>query len=140
MLPSTFKKLGARWRRIALAFFLGASIMGSAHAQSVTAWLEVKPLQGRGMVQITANALALERLGGLDFSFALRRQNGGNTSNSRQSGRFALAPSEPKVLSTTSINLQQGDELMIELKVLDHGREVSSATLSSRGLAAGQTL
>ncbi len=64
----TLRELGVWRRRIALAFFLGASIMGSAHAQSVTAWLEVKPLQGRNMVQITANALALETLGGLDFS------------------------------------------------------------------------
>ncbi len=120
-------RVGAWRRRVAFAFVLGASIMGPAHAHSVTAWLEVKPLQGRSMVQITANALALETLGGLDFSFSLRRQNKGNTSNTKQSGRFDLAPSEPKVLSTTSINLQQGDELLIELKVLDHGREVSSA-------------
>ena len=106
--------------------------MSTAHAQSASAWIELKPLPGGRMMQITAHALALDAVKGLDFSLSLRRQNKGNTSSTRQAGRFDLAAGDSKVLSTTSINVESGDELAIELKVLDHGDEVSSATLSSR--------
>ena len=113
---------------------------GAAHAQSPTAWVELKPVAGRNMIQITGHALALDAVGGIDFAFTLRRKNKSNSSSTRQSGRFDLAPNETKVLSSTSINLEPGDELTIELKLLDHGAEVSSATVTSKSAAPGQTL
>ena len=94
---------------------------GAAHAQSPTAWIELKPVAGRNMIQITGHALALDAVGGMDFT-------------------LTLAPNETKVLSSTSINLEPGDELTVELKLLDHGAEVSSATVTSKSAAAGQTL
>lgn len=114
--------------------------MGSAHAQSAFGWLEFKPVPERKLIQITCHALALEAISGMDFTFSLRRKNGGNTSNTRQSGRFDLAASEPKVLSTTSLNIEPGDDITIELKILDHGKEVSSATVSTKPAADGQSL
>ena len=113
---------------------------GTAHAQSPTAWVELKPVAGRNMIQVTGHALALDAVGGMDFTLSLRRKNKGNSSSTKQSGRFDLAPNETKVLSSTSINLEPGDELTIELKLLDHGAEVSSATVTSKSAAAGQTL
>jgi hypothetical protein len=113
---------------------------GAAQAQSPTAWVELKPVAGRNMIQITGHALALDAAGGMDFTLILRRKNKGNSSSTRQSGRFDLAPNETKVLSSTSINLEPGDELTIELKLLDHGAEVSSATVTSKSASAGQTL
>ncbi len=106
-------------------------MMSAAHAQSASAWIELKPLSGN-VVQVTGHALALDAVKGMHFSLSLRRQNKGNTSSTRQAGRFDLPAGDSKVLSTTSINVEPGDELVIELKVLDHGQEVSSATLSSR--------
>ena len=113
---------------------------GTAHAQSVSAWLELKPVAGRNVIEVTGHALALDAAGGIDFMLTLRRQNKGNTSSTRQSGRFDLAPSETKVLSSTSINLEPGDDLTVELKLLDHGAEISSATVTSKRTASGQTL
>ena len=127
-------------RLAAFTFIWGALMMGAAQAQSAFGWLELKPVPGRNLVQITGHALAMEAVSGMDFSLSLRRQNRGNTSATRQSGRFDLAPSELKVLSTTSVNVEPGDELTIELKLLDHGKEVSSATVSSKSVAGGQTL
>ena len=112
----------------------------AATAQSASAWIELKPVPGRNMVEIVGHALAMDTVGGLDFTFALRRQNKGNTSSIRQSGRFDLTGGETKNLSSTSINVEPGDELTIELKLLDHGTEVSSATLTSKSPASGQTL
>jgi len=76
----------------------------------------------------------------MDFSLSLRRQNKANSSSTSQSGRFDLAASESKVLSTTSINIEPGDELTIELKLLDNGKEVSRVTISSKRGVGGQTL
>lgn len=114
--------------------------MGAAHAQSASAWLELKPVPGRNVIQITGHALALDAIGGLDFSLSLHRKNAGNSTATRQSGRVDLAAGEAKTLSTTSINVEPGDEILIELKLLDHGKEVSSATVSSKSGAAGQSL
>lgn len=115
--------------------------MSAAHAQSTLGWLEVKPVPGRNLVQITGHAMTLEPVSGMEFALSLRRKNGGNSSNTRQTGRFDLAPGELKVLSTASINVEAGDELTIELKILDHGKEVSSATVSAKGTpGGGQTL
>ncbi len=114
--------------------------MGSAYAQSASAWLELKPIPGRNMMQITGHAVALDAVSGMNFSLSLRRQNKGNNSTSTQSGRFDLAASESKILSTSSINIEPGDELTIELKLLDNGKEVSSATISSRRGFVEQTL
>ena len=96
--PILFALCGAfgRWRlAAAFAFISGALTIGTAYAQSASAWLELKPLPGSGnMIQITGHALALDAVNGLDFSLSLRRQNKGNTSSSLQSGRFDLQASE----------------------------------------------
>jgi hypothetical protein len=124
------------WRRLAaFTFISGALMTGAAHAQSASAWIELKPVAGRNIVQVTGHALALGAVGGMDFTLTLRRRNKGSSSSTKQSGRFDLAPNETKV-----INLEPGDELTIELKLLDHGAEVSSATVNSKSAAAGQTL
>jgi hypothetical protein len=129
------------WRRLAaFTFISGALMTGAAHSQSASAWIELKPVAGRNMIQVTGHALALDAAGGMDFTLTMRRQNKGGSSSTRQSGRFDLAPNETKVLSSTSINLEPGDELTIELKLLDHGAEVSIATVTSKSAAAGQTL
>ena len=112
----------------------------AATAQSASAWIELKPVSGRNMIEVVGHALATDAVSGMDFTFTLRRQNKGNTSSTRQSGRFDLAPGESKNLSSTSINMEPGDELTIELKLLDHGAEVSSASVTSKSTGGGQTL
>jgi hypothetical protein len=112
----------------------------AATAQSASAWIKLKPVSGRNMIEVVGHALASDAVGGMDFTFTLRRQNKGNTSSTQQSGRFDLAPGESKNLSSTSINIEPGDELTIELKLLDHGAEVSSATVTSKSAGVGQTL
>jgi hypothetical protein len=141
--PLAFPSSEAPGRRLlwlaAFALISGVFTMVEARAQSASAWLELKPLPGRDTVQIIGHALAMEAVSGMDFSLSLQRQNKGNTSTSQQSGRVDLAASEPKVLSTTSINMAPGDELTIELKLMDKGREVSSATITSKSGGAGRT-
>ena len=110
--------------------------MSAAHAQSASAWIELKPLSGN-VVQVTGHALAFDAVTGMDFSLSLRRQSKGNTSSSRQAGRFDLEASRSKVLSTASINVEPGDDLVIELKLLDHGQEVANAAVSSRSVPSG---
>ena len=100
-----------KWRQLfVFTFISGVLMMGAAHAQSAFGWLEFKPVPKRNLIQITGHALALEAVSGMDFTLSLSRKNGGNTSNTRQSGRFDLAANEPKVLSTTSLNVEPGDE------------------------------
>jgi len=129
------------WQALA-SLLAGFCVMtaSSAQADSPLGWLELKPVPGRNMVQITGHALALEPVSAADFTLSIKRRNGGNNSNTAQSGHFDLAPGEAKVLSSTSINVEAGDELTIELKIADHGREVFSATLSSHPTRGGQTL
>ncbi len=115
-------------------------MISAATAQSASAWIELRPVSGRNMIEVVGHALAGDAVGGMDFTFTLRRQNKGNTSSTRQSGRFDLAPGESKNLSSTSVNIEPGDELTIELKLLDHGAVVSSATLTSKSTGVGQTL
>jgi hypothetical protein len=128
------------WRLAAFSLISGALMTSAATAQSASAWIELKPVSGRNMIEVVGHALATDAVGGMDFSFTLRRQNKGNSSSTRQSGRFDLAPGETKNLSSTSINMEPGDELTIELKLLDHGSEVSSATVTSKSTAGRQTL
>ena len=129
-----------KWRLAAFSLISGALMTSVASAQSASAWIELKPTSGRNMIEVVGHALATDAVGGMDFTFTLRRQNKGNTSSTRQSGRFDLAPGESKNLSSTSINIEPGDELTIELKLLDHGAEVSSATVTSKSAVGGQTL
>jgi hypothetical protein len=129
------------WLQLAaFAMMSGGLMMSAACAQSASGWIELKPEPGRHRLQITGHALALDAVSGMDFALSIRRQNKGNTSSARQSGRFDLGPSETKVLSSTSINIEPGDELTIELKLLDHGAEISRATVISKSAPEGQTL
>lgn len=113
---------------------------GAANAQGPMGWLELKPVPGRNIVQITGHALAFEKAAGLHFTLSVLRENRGSKSNSRQSGRIDLAAGETKVLSSASINVEPGDNLTIELKLLDHGQEVFSTVMSAKPPAGGQTL
>ncbi len=70
----------------------------------------------------------------------MKRENRGSKSNSRQAGRLDLAAGETKVLSSASINVEPGDTLTIELKILDRGQEVFSTVMSGKPPAQGQTL
>jgi hypothetical protein len=112
---------------------------GAVYTQSAFGWLELKPLPGRNMIQISSHAMALKAVTDADFTLSIRRQNQGNSSSSSQSGRFNLEPKEPRVLATTLINVDAGDELIIELKILDHGKEMSRATISSKRVGDGPT-
>ena len=49
------------WRRLAaFTFISGALMTAAAHAQSPTAWVELKPVAGGNMIQVTGHALALD--------------------------------------------------------------------------------
>jgi hypothetical protein len=110
---------------------MGAAMTG-ANAQQVLGWLELKPLPGRNMVQITGHALALERVAGLEFMISVAREGSGGKSVSRQSGRIDLHAGENKSLSSTSINVQPGSDLTITLNILDRGQEVFSAVMTAK--------
>jgi hypothetical protein len=106
--------------------------MTGANAQQAIGWLELKPLPGRHMVQITGHALALEKAESLEFTISVAREGGGGKSVSRQSGRIGLNAGEEKVLSSTSINIEPGGGLTVTLKILDRGQEVFSTVMSSK--------
>jgi hypothetical protein len=103
-------------------------------------WFELKPVSGQNAVQIIGHAVAFEQVAGLDFTIGVQRENRGNKSNSRQAGRIDLAAGETKVLSSASINIEPGDDLTIELKLLDHGQEVFSMVMSTKRTTGGKTL
>lgn len=113
------------------AIAMGAAMPG-ANAQQVLGWLELKPLPGRHVVQITGHALALETAAGLEFTMSVAREGGGGKSVSRQSGRIDLAPGESKSLSSTSINVEPGGDLTITLKILDRGQEVFGTVMTAK--------
>jgi 3-hydroxymyristoyl/3-hydroxydecanoyl-(acyl carrier protein) dehydratase len=142
-----FNSTNARFPKRKLLRLLGAAAftiatgvaMTEANAQ-VMGWLELKPGSGRNVVQITGHALALEKAAGLEFTISVMRENHGNKTNSRQAGRIGLAAGETKVLSSTSINVEPGDNLRIELKILDNGQEVFGTVMSAKPSVGGQTL
>ncbi len=113
---------------------------GLAQAQSPIGWLELKPVQGQNAIQIVSHAAAFEKTAGVEFVLSVGRLNHGNTSNSRQTGRVDLAAGETKTLSAATINVEPGDALKIELKILIQGQEVSSTVMSTKTMPASQTL
>ncbi len=114
-------------------------MISAAHAQTASGWVELKSATDR-IVQITGHALALQPVKGMNFSLTVDRRSKGATSTTRQTGKFDLAATETKVLSFTSINIEPGDEFTIELKLLNHGVEVSRTTLISTSAPVAQSL
>jgi hypothetical protein len=127
------------WGAVAFAVAGGLGV-SEAEAQQAMGWLEIKQAPGQHMVQITGHALALEKVEGADFTLSVTRASRGGKSNSRQAGRISLGAGETKVLSSTAINLEPGDGLMVELKILEQGREVFSTVMSAKPTGEGQTL
>jgi hypothetical protein len=133
------RKFPQIWMAALFALALGLAAT-EANAQQVMGWLEVKPGQGRNMVQITGHALALEKAEGVDFALTVRRKAAGGQSESRQAGRISLGAGETKVLSSTALNVETGGNLTVELKLLQHGQEVFSTVMSAKPAPEGQTL
>jgi hypothetical protein len=119
------------WGAAIFAIAMGAAMTG-ANAQQALGWLELKPLPGRNMVQITGHALALEKAAGLEFTMSVAREGGGSKSVSRQGGRIDLDAGAEKTLSSTSINIEPGGDLTITLKILNRGQEVFSTVMSAK--------
>ena len=92
------------------------------------------------MVQIISHALALEKAAGFEFAMSVSRESRGSKSATRQAGRFDLSAGETKVLSSTAINIEPGDKLTVELKILEHGQEVFSTVMSATPAPDRQTL
>jgi hypothetical protein len=113
--------------------------MPEASAQQAMGWLEIKHSQGH-TVQIVGHALALEKAEGLDFVLSVIRKSGGSKSETRQAGKLSLSAGETKVLSSSAINIDPGDNVMVELKILDHGQEVFSTVMSAKPAPERQTL
>jgi hypothetical protein len=124
---------------VAIAALSGFLMMTTAHAQAPLGWIELKPVPGRNLVQIIGRALSTEPVSAA-FTLSIRRRNGGNLSDTKQSGRFNLGANEEAVLSSTSINVETGDDLTIELKILEGDKEVSSTVISSKGAGGGQKI
>ena len=132
------RRLLRLWGVAAFAIAAG-SVMNDANAQQVMGWLELKPLPGGSMVQITGHALALEKIAGLEFTMSVVREGGGK-SVSQQKGQIALDAGETKALSSASVNVGPAGTLTVALKILDHGREVFSTVMSSATHLDRQTL
>lgn len=115
--------------RYALAILAGVLSMTTAQAQSVLGWIELKPVSGGRNIQVTAHATALGKVSGAEFALSMRRRSGGNQSNTRQTGSVDLAQGESKALSSTTMNIEPGDELTLELKIKDGGVEISSSVI-----------
>lgn len=127
----------------ALAFLAIAAEIAvtlAANAQQPMGWLELKPVPGRNAVQIVCHAIAFEAVSGVEFTLAVKRENRGNKSSTRQTGRIDLAAGESKMLSTTSINVESGDSISVEFKMLDHGAELFSTIMSATPSGTGRTL
>lgn len=125
----------------AAAFAMAAGLaMTEANAQGAMGWLELKPASGRNSVQITAHALALEKIAGLEFTMSVQHEGRGGKSSSRQSGRLDLAAGETKVLSSTAIAIEPGDNLTVILRLMEHGQEVFSTVMSAKPGPERQTL
>ena len=122
---------------------IGIGAMTTAHAIASSpplAWVEFKSSPGGKLVQIIGHAMAFEVVTDLDFSLAISRKTGGNASKTRQSGHFNLGAGDDKILSASAINLEDGDELVVELTLLSHGRILFKETLTCGPQTLSQTL
>jgi hypothetical protein len=125
------RRLLRLWAAAAFTIAAGAGMSG-ASAQQVMGWLELKPLPGRNMVQITGHALALEKIAGFEFTMSVVREGAGGKSISQQKGHIDLAAGETKVLPVASVNTGPGVTLTITLKIMDHAQEVFSTVMSAK--------
>jgi len=110
------------------------------YTQSAFGWLELKPLPGRNMIQISSHAMALNARLQMPILLCLFVVRIGAVAQVPTNlGASTSSPKEPKVLATTLINVDTGDELIMELKILNHGKEMSGATISSKRAGDGPT-
>lgn len=129
------KPLHDIWQWIgAFALFIaaGVAMTAAANAQAPFGWVEMKPIAGQKSVQIIGRAFSLEQVSDLEFTLSLQRKNRGNSVSSRQSGRVDLTVGETKTLSSTTTSVEQGDEILVELRLFTNRQEVFSAVMSSR--------
>ena len=101
----------------------------AAGAASVIGWVEVQPsAKGRDHITLRGHVLALTDAAGR-FTLALTRSSKGGKSETKQGGAFKLLAGESQPLSTTTINLDQNDQLTVVLSISVDGAEVFSTTL-----------
>lgn len=96
---------------ITLTFVLPA--LFSAQEDSVTVIPNIEKTEMEDMISLKARATnGSKSYQELDYLFiAIKRGNSGNLSNSRQSGKITLAPSETKKISEINIRLDKNDAL-----------------------------
>ncbi|MEQ1672309.1 MAG: curli-like amyloid fiber formation chaperone CsgH [Hyphomicrobium sp.] len=101
--------------------------MARAEGSDVIGWIEVAPA-GAGKVVVTGHAYAVVATEG-KFSLSLERRTKGNSAKTGQSGNFKAAAGENAKLSSTGINVEPGEDLVIELRLTVEGRDIAPVDL-----------
>ncbi len=65
----------------------------------------------------------------LRYELSLRRSGAAGTTQTTQSGAFATGPGQADTLSTTQVNVQSGDTLILHLRVRRAGTPIDSARI-----------
>lgn len=128
-------RIGAgAWRRlsmpgiIAVVSILAGMVMSmnAASAEEVVGWMQINPADRQ--IGITAHAYAP---GGAKIEFELRVERIGRSGKTatKQRGKADMQPGKIAELSTTSVNIDSGDQLAILLTISSGGKVVSTNAL-----------
>lgn len=91
----------------------------------VKAKIEVKNIEGNTVLTGTAENSS-EILKSASYKLTVIKKNNvsHNESNNSQEGMFTLNPGEFKKLSTTQINVEKGDEVIVMLVFFDENKQI----------------
>ncbi len=105
-----------------------SSVPAVAADTTVIGWIEIQAEpENSDHVSIRGRIQALETVEG-NFELRVTRISHGNKSANAQSGRFRAKAGEAKALSSTTINLDPGDQLQITLTLFVDGEKVFFAS------------
>lgn len=115
-------------RLIFLLFFIFSNISYAQVVQDeIKAKIEIKNIEGNTILTGTAeNSSDILKSASYKLTVIKKNNISNNQTNNAQEGMFTLNPGEFKKLSSTQINIESGDEVIVMLVFLDERKQIIS--------------
>ncbi|VXB66250.1 conserved exported hypothetical protein [Flavobacterium sp. 9R] len=115
-------------RFIFLLFFIFINMSYAQVVQDeIKAKIEIKNIEGNTILTGTAeNSSDILKSASYKLTVIKKNNISNNQTNNAQEGMFTLNPGEFKKLSSTQINIESGDEVIVMLVFLDERKQIIS--------------